>query len=237
MLNCQGAFKCSSFSSVLWRELPVPRPAACASSRGRQRRRAASAQPAAARSSGDNKPQQAPSAGVIVRPLQASDKARWQVLFNDYIAWYKSSVPDDTIELCWQRLMEGGEGNHICLVAQQEPSGLVVGLAHVLLHRSTWCATHYCYLEDLYVDGTARAQGVGRALIQAVYRLADERGAPKVYWQTQEQNYRARGLYDTMGRKSQFILYERERCAIQASADAALLAPMHPEQHKQNQTF
>lgn len=48
---------------------------------------------------------------------------------------------------------------------------------------------------------------------------------------------RARGLYDKMGRKSQFILYERERCAVQASADAALLAPMHPEQHKQNQTF
>jgi hypothetical protein len=23
----------------------------------------------------------------------------------------------------------------------------VVGLAHVLFHRSTWCATHYCYLE------------------------------------------------------------------------------------------
>jgi GNAT superfamily N-acetyltransferase len=35
-----------------------------------------------------------------------------------------------------------------------------------------------------------RAQGVGQALIEAVYRLADERGAPKVYWQTHEQNYR-----------------------------------------------
>jgi GNAT superfamily N-acetyltransferase len=35
-----------------------------------------------------------------------------------------------------------------------------------------------------------RAQGVGQALIEAVYRLADEKRAPKVYWQTHEQNYR-----------------------------------------------
>lgn len=55
-----------------------------------------------------------------------------------------------------------------------------------------------------------RAQGVGAALIEAVYKLADERKAPKVYWQTHEMNYRARGLYDKMGRKSQFMLYESE---------------------------
>lgn len=28
----------------------------------------------------------------------------------------------------------------------------VIGLAHILLHKSTWSKTHYCYLEDLYVD-------------------------------------------------------------------------------------
>lgn len=55
-----------------------------------------------------------------------------------------------------------------------------------------------------------RAQGVGKALIEAVYRLADERKCAKVYWQTHENNYRARGLYDKMGGKSQFILYERK---------------------------
>jgi GNAT superfamily N-acetyltransferase len=41
-----------------------------------------------------------------------------------------------------------------------------------------------------YAATQVRAQGVGQALIEAVYKLADERGAPKVYWQTHEQNYR-----------------------------------------------
>lgn len=54
-----------------------------------------------------------------------------------------------------------------------------------------------------------RGGGVGQALIEAVYAAADQQGATKLYWQTHEMNYRARGLYDKMGRKSAFILYER----------------------------
>lgn len=54
-----------------------------------------------------------------------------------------------------------------------------------------------------------RGGGVGKALIEAVYAIADQQGSTKVYWQTHEMNYRARGLYDKLGRKSAFILYER----------------------------
>uniref|UniRef100_A0A383W009 N-acetyltransferase domain-containing protein n=1 Tax=Tetradesmus obliquus TaxID=3088 RepID=A0A383W009_TETOB len=214
MLATKQTFRCSSSQAHTVLRQPLLHPAV-RSSRSCCKRRpaaaaAAAAQPAASGASGDDEPQQPGSTAITVRPLQASDKPRWLELFRDYIAWYKASVPEDVIELCWQRLMKGGEGNHAGLVAYQEEGGLVVGLAHVLLHRSTWCATHYCYLEDLYVDGKVRAQGVGQALIEAVYALADEKGAPKVYWQTHEQNYRARGLYDKVGRKSQFILYERK---------------------------
>lgn len=50
---------------------------------------------------------------------------------------------------------------------------------------------------------------MGQALVEAVYAAADEQGATKTYWQTHDSNYRARGLYDKIGRKSEFILYER----------------------------
>jgi len=55
-----------------------------------------------------------------------------------------------------------------------------------------------------------RGGGVGKALIEAVYHSADQQQATQTYWQTHESNYRARGLYDKMGRKSAFILYERD---------------------------
>eukprot|EP00775_Hariotina_reticulata_P004936 gene4936-5178_t len=146
-----------------------------------------------------------------VRALNESDKPRWSELFRDYIAWYKATVADEVIEVTWQRLMQGGEGNHQGLLAE-DADGQVIGLAHVLLHRSTWSPTRYCYLEDLYVDRKVRAQGTGQALIEAVYSLADEQGATKTYWQTHETNYRARGLYDKMaGKASGFIVYERPK--------------------------
>ena len=62
---------------------------------------------------------------------------------------------------------------------------------------------------SLFVQPDLRAKGVGRALIDAVYREADARNCTRTYWMTQEFNYRARGLYDQMATKSPFVQYRR----------------------------
>ena len=87
--------------------------------------------------------------------LQARDKPVWLALFEGYIEFYQATVPEDVIETLWQRLMRGGEGFHIGLVAVDD-ADTPVGLAHVLLHRSTWSNGWYCYLEDLFVDPARR---------------------------------------------------------------------------------
>jgi GNAT superfamily N-acetyltransferase len=143
-----------------------------------------------------------------IRRLEARDKAAWLPLFKGYIAFYKATVSDEVIEQTWQRLMEGAPDFHIALVAVDE-ADVPIGLAHVLFHRSTWSPTHYCYLEDLFVKPDLRAKGVGRALIEAVYKEADARNCTRTYWATQEFNYRARGLYDQMATKSVFVQYRR----------------------------
>jgi GNAT superfamily N-acetyltransferase len=143
-----------------------------------------------------------------IRRLEARDKARWSELFKGYIAFYKATVADAVIEATWQRLMAGASDFHIALVAVDD-ADRPVGLAHVLFHNSTWSPTCYCYLEDLFVDPAVRAGGIGKALIEAVYVEADKRGATRVYWATQEFNYRARGLYDKVATKSPFVQYRR----------------------------
>lgn len=145
---------------------------------------------------------------IRVRRLEARDKAAWLALFKGYIEFYKASVADDVIETVWTRLMAGAPDSHIGLVAVAGDD-VAIGLAHILFHRSTWSATHYCYLEDLFVRPDIRAKGIGRALIEAVYREADARQATRTYWLTQEFNYRARGLYDQMGTKTPFVVYRR----------------------------
>jgi GNAT superfamily N-acetyltransferase len=143
-----------------------------------------------------------------VRRLEEQDRQAWERLFRAYIEFYRAKVPDEVIDLTWRRLLAGGEGNPLGLVAVDE-AGVPFGLAHVLLHRSTWSATWYCYLEDLFVDPARRKAGAGRALIEAVYREADTRGCTRTYWVTQEGNATARALYDRVAAREPFVQYRR----------------------------
>jgi GNAT superfamily N-acetyltransferase len=143
-----------------------------------------------------------------VRKLEARDRAAWERLFRAYIQFYRAEVADEVIDLTWQRLLSGGEGEPVGLVAVDE-ADVPIGLAHVLFHGSTWSATRYCYLEDLFVDPLRRNSGAGRALIEAVYREADARGCTRTYWVTEEGNATARALYDRLATKAPFVQYRR----------------------------
>jgi len=140
---------------------------------------------------------------ITIRPLEEKDRTQWEALFRAYIRYYKAKVADDVIELTWQRLMREEDG-FLGLVAAEE-SGRLVGLAHMLFHRSTWSPTYYCYLEDLFVDIDTRRSGVGRALIEATYREADKRNATRTYWATMGDNATARRLYDRLANMSGFV--------------------------------
>lgn len=145
---------------------------------------------------------------ITTRHLEPGDRAAWEPLFQGYLTFYEASLSDDLIDETWTRLMSPDPQFHIGLGALDRDNRLV-GIAHILFHRSTWSKTHYCYLEDLFVDPAIRAKGIGRKLIEAVYEEADRCNATRTYWATQEFNYRARGLYDPVATKSPFIQYRR----------------------------
>ena len=88
--------------------------------------------------------------------------------------------------------------------------GQAAGLVHYIFHPHNWRVEDVCYLQDLYTDPAFRGSGVGRALIEAVYAAADERGAPSVYWLTQDFNETARLLYDRVANLTPFIKYQRQ---------------------------
>lgn len=54
-----------------------------------------------------------------------------------------------------------------------------------------------------------RGQGIGRALIEAVYARANAEKAEEVYWMTQDFNANARKLYDRIANKTPFIIYQK----------------------------
>jgi GNAT superfamily N-acetyltransferase len=143
----------------------------------------------------------------IVRALRAEDEMVWHRLWKDYLAFYKTTLPDAIYTSTFDRLLGNDPRDFNGLVA--EVDGKVVGLTHYLFHRHGWKVEEVCYLQDLYALPDMRGKGVGRALIEAVYAAADAQGAPSVYWLTQDFNDTARVLYDRVGVVTPFIKYQR----------------------------
>lgn len=141
------------------------------------------------------------------RPLDPSDWEDWRKLWRDYLAFYEASVEDPVYAETFDRLLGTDPRDFNCLLAERD--GQIIGLTHYLFHRHAWKIEDVCYLQDLFVDPSARGTRAGRALIEAVYAEADKHNAPSVYWLTQEHNDQARKLYDRIGTVTPFIKYAR----------------------------
>ena len=138
-----------------------------------------------------------------VTRLDSDDRARWATLWEGYLTFYRTALPEDRYAETWRRI-QVGEGIHAYGVRLE---GRLVGITHYLFHAST-SADDVCYLQDLFTDESARGQGVGRALIEAVAADARARGASRLYWLTQEGNATARLLYDRLAVNRGFIRYD-----------------------------
>lgn len=146
------------------------------------------------------------AAPILIRPVGANERAAWEPLWQGYLKFYKASVPQAATNTAWARLHNPNEP---MFVLGAYAGGELKGIVHYLYHRSTWTAGNYCYLQDLFVDQSARGLGLGRALIEAVEAEARKAGASRVYWLTQEDNAAARALYDKLADRSGFIQYRK----------------------------
>ena len=147
-----------------------------------------------------------------IRPVAETDYDAWRPLWDGYNAFYGRSGPTalpETITLAtWGRFFDPAEPVH-ALIAERD--GEMLGLTHYLFHRSTTMLRHTCYLQDLFTVEAARGQGVGRALIEAVFEQAKAAGSDRIYWQTHETNTHAMQLYDKVAEKSGFLVYRKTR--------------------------
>ncbi|HWX67475.1 MAG TPA: GNAT family N-acetyltransferase [Rhodanobacter sp.] len=147
---------------------------------------------------------------VVIRPVQREDFPAWKQLWDGYNAFYSRSgttaLPEDITQTTWSRFFDADEPVH-AIVAER--AGELLGLAHFLYHRSTIQLGPSCYMQDLFTVEAARGNGVGRALINAVYERAGQAGSPRVYWQTHETNAAAMQLYDKVAEKSGFVVYRK----------------------------
>ncbi len=147
---------------------------------------------------------------LLVRSVAPGEFDAWVALWDGYNAFYgrhgATALPAHITRSTWQRFFDAYEPVH-CLVAER--AGQLVGLVHYIFHRTTIQIEPTCYLQDLFTSAAARGQGVGRALIEAVYERARAAHCGRVYWNTHETNHQAMQLYDRIATRSGFIVYRK----------------------------
>ena len=129
---------------------------------------------------------------MIIRDAGPEDEAAWRGLWAQYLAFYRVDLAPSITDFTWVRLMDAGSPLKARLTVQEA----VVGFAVHQHHPSTWVMGDDCYLEDLFVAEAERGLGAGRALFEDLQRVAAARGWQRLYWHTDQDNVRARTLYD-----------------------------------------
>lgn len=142
---------------------------------------------------------------INIRPAEPADEARWRELWDAYTRFYQREPVEAITRHTWARILDPAAPVH-AIVADSADGG-IVGIANYLIHENTSALTPVCYLQDLFVDPAARAAGVGRQLIDALWAEVKANGWASLYWQTKENNYRARALYDKYIPRSDFVRY------------------------------
>jgi ribosomal protein S18 acetylase RimI-like enzyme len=143
---------------------------------------------------------------VSIRPLGERDFFAWLPLFEGYCRFYETDLDDTKALIVWQWLMDPAKTIN-GLVATDE-TGELIGLAHYRIEPDTLAARYGVYLDDLYTLPEHRGRGVGRTLIEALRRLAAERGYSVVRWITAADNEDAQTLYDSVASKTSWVTYE-----------------------------
>jgi len=78
-----------------------------------------------------------------------------------------------------------------------------VGFAVYFFNFSTWLGKPGLYLEDLYVRPSARGNGVGKALLLHLAKIALARGCGRMEWSVLDWNESAIVFYKSLGAKPQ----------------------------------
>ncbi|HDL5666852.1 TPA: GNAT family N-acetyltransferase, partial [Mannheimia haemolytica] len=114
---------------------------------------------------------------INISPLASKNLTEWKLLWQQYLDFYQVNLADDIIQSTWQKVSESENVKGFGAFVDNR----MVGFVHIVIHPNTWNLTECCYLEDLFVLAEYRNQGIGKELIEYIYRYAQEKGYNRVY--------------------------------------------------------
>ena len=143
---------------------------------------------------------------LTIRPPQAADRSAWDALYQGYANFYQVEQTPEMRDRVWGWLHDAAHECQ-CLLAV-DATGKAIGLAHFRPFARPLAASTGCYLDDLFVEPSARGQQVASQIIKAIEALAQQKGWSVIRWITADNNYRARSMYDKLALRTGWITYE-----------------------------
>ena len=147
-----------------------------------------------------------------IRPIGPQDRDSWETLYRGYADFYKVETDVEKLDSLFNWLMDP---THVCEgVVALDPQARLIGLAHYRAMPSPLRGSEVGFLDDLFVDPSCRGSGAAEALLRHVDSIARTKGWPVVRWITRDSNYRARGLYDRLALRSDWVTYEMTDASV-----------------------
>ena len=141
----------------------------------------------------------------FIRPATPADTPLILSFIRD-LAAYEKLLPDVVAtEEALQRTLFGPPpacGEPVAPAAQvviAEVAGRPAGFALYFFNYSTFLARPGLYLEDLFVQPEFRGQGLGKALLLHLAKLANARGCGRMEWSVLDWNQPAIEFYESLG--------------------------------------
>jgi len=137
-------------------------------------------------------------AGELVRQHYGFDAKRFLLIENPesgYAWWFEKELK-----------------NGRALIWCAELDGKIVAYAYARLEDRDWNALldEHAALHDIFVDPSARRQGIGKQLLSAVLAELGRRGAARVVLHTATQNVTAHKLFASLGFRQTMLEMTRE---------------------------
>lgn len=132
-----------------------------------------------------------------IRPATRADLPALLGLIRELAEYEKLShlVVNDEALLERGLFGEGSRAEALVCIA----GGRAVGMAIWSHNFSTFLGRKGLYLEDLYVQPGHRGQGLGKALLLALARIAHERGCGRFEWMVLDWNEPSIRFYESLG--------------------------------------
>jgi ribosomal protein S18 acetylase RimI-like enzyme len=133
-----------------------------------------------------------------VWPAQAEDIENVAALIAAFRSWWGKDEPTlEKIRETTAVLVD--DPNTEFLLAAPGDGARPAGVCQLRYRLSVWTGADDCWLEDLYVDDSARGTGLGRALVNAAFESARQRGCRRMELDVNEQNTAAIAFYESLG--------------------------------------